>query len=249
MILGKLKKYLRILKGWSVYHFGAPTEIIYVFSTMRSGSTLLKSLLQENLGITYYPELHILDRGQNKYLTYEKIYQQRQNGYVIAKKPAPYEGFAAYPKVHTFKRQRFILLFRDPNEVLHSIKRMNEDAGVAMDAETVQQYISQVFRQQLAFNQQHPKVSVLVLYEDLIQRPEEEMERLLAFIGYDTERVKTNYRANLNRGPWGTDDISDTFNSGKVVAKKRDLPHLIGPALSELYGEVQRKRHNVKTSK
>jgi len=234
------RKMIHQIQGKLAYFFGEKIEIVYIFSTMRSGSTLLKSLLLENMDIPYYKEINVYNQG-DKNLSYFKIFQKRNKGYVIAKKPASLKDFQTYPVVHPFRNSMYILLFRHPDEIFQSIQNMMSDLGRNEPAQKIDNYIHTTFKNMLNFHQNPQYNSRIVFYQDIVDKPEVVLGNLLQFINYAYESIHTEYQKNLNAKGWGEDDISEQFNSGKIIKKNTSPKRQVAEELLQLYKDIKTK--------
>lgn len=196
--------------------------IVYITCTMRSGSTLLKSLLANAPDVSHLPEIDF-----QKYVTRRyRLNTLSTKRIIVLKKPAPFSDrtYPVFPQVKNFK---IIILVRDVAEVTISIKKMldseypqlaerwnNEALICDYWFNTYQQIIDKVH---------FPSDTVtLVRYEDLVANPIKETERLFKFIGSEqTEGVNTYAPPDKYEWKWGNDDGGKKIKS-LVVSPSRE---------------------------
>lgn len=237
-ILKKTREKIHQVQGKFAYHFGEKIRIVYIFSTMRSGSTLLKSLLLENMNIPYYQEISVYNRG-DKNLSYFNMFQKRNKGYVVAKQPAYFRNFQTYPNLHHFRDSLCILLFRHPDEIFQSLQNMMSDIGKNRPDSEYENYIHITFKNMLELHQNPQYQSQIVFYDNLTEKPKITLSNLLGFMNYSYENIHTEYQKNLNSGGWGRDDISEKFNSGKIIRKNTQPQPYVTGELLQLYKDIK----------
>jgi len=95
--------------------------IVFIISTMRSGSTLLKSLLANAPDTSHLAEV---DFQKYDHTNSWKLKTLSNANILILKKPAPFDQ-QNYPLIPPVKKQKKIILVRDVYETVESIKTMN----------------------------------------------------------------------------------------------------------------------------
>lgn len=234
-----LRKKWQEARGYWHYHFKERFEIIYVLSTMRSGSSLFKSLLQTNLGIPYHKEINLYNRG-NRYLSYDTLQRCVHQGIVVAKKPSSFSDFEQYPLLHSFGKEKHLILLRHPNEIYHSVNKMRQEVNRPLESEVIIRYIRKTHENLLHFYTQNSASSKIVFYEDIVQQPEKCLKEILIFLGKEQHTIKTNYPQNLNQAGWGYDDPSEKFNAGRIIKDKKSLPILVPNDLLDYYAQIRK---------
>lgn len=235
-----VKKKLKGLRGLWKYKFDQPFQIVYVLSCMRSGSSLLKSLLQSNLELDYHKEINVYNNG-DRFYTYGVLADNQTNGWVIAKKPSSFRDFNSYPNLHLFGREKFIVLFRDPNEIFHSVRNMREDVNKPLSDEAIIDYIQKTTQNLIEFVDANVDQTFVTYYDNLVNNPELELKRIMEFLGNGSDSVKTTYAKELNREGWGFDDPSEKFNSGKIVKEKKQLAIEVPDQMLSDYHRIREK--------
>ncbi|GAB2848197.1 sulfotransferase [Actinocorallia aurea] len=225
---------------------------VFVLSSQRSGSTLLRVILNSHSQIRAPHELHLrtlkvepsrefsddvmgalgLTRKELEHLLWDRILHhemERSKAQVIVDKtPA---NALMWRRFHTaWPKARYIFLLRHPQSVVESV--MNRRKGAELDAvvQETYNYVAGVeeARQNLD--------GVTVRYEDLTADPERETKRICEYLGLPWEAGMVDYGAQ-DHGPikpvFG--DWSANIKSGKVQAA-RPLPTIetIDPKLLDI---------------
>lgn len=192
--------------------------IVLVLSSMRSGSTLLKSLMATAPDISHLPETDFQAFAGSKRVMLKTLSDKR---IILVKKPAPYNS-PNYPELKSFENTKKIILVRDVYDTVTSLKNMNDDIDSLeynhMDltylAET---YWFNTYDQILNKTNLSADKHLLVRFEDLVSDPIRSTKALFKFIGSMQQEGVTSYAPPKDyKWSWGNDDGGDLIKSLKV---------------------------------
>lgn len=208
---------------------GSPTaarQLVLIASTMRSGSTLLKSLL------AYAPDVSGLNEvnfqryaGRNPKL--DEMWGLAPQRILVLKHPAWFHERARYPRLPGIANRRVIVLVRDVYPTVESLRRMTlgcfaRQSRPKFDRWLAKSYWLPVTRRLLDLHHKSPADVRLVRYEDLIARPQDLTLELFEFIG-SVQSVGTDIYSVPNRRawrPWRIGDRSPKIRSLRVQNPK-----------------------------
>ena len=189
---------------------------------MRSGSTLLKSLLSVAPDTSHLPEVDFQRYvGKNSW----KLRALSKSKIIILKKPATYHD-PDYPQIPPLPGHKKIVLVRDVYDTVQSLKKMNNKAYPHLDAEwtydkLVREYWYPVYKNIADKIDLQGADTLLVRYEDLIDRPLEETQKIFHFIGSVQQEGVDRYEPPRDyQWQWGKDDGGPKIKSLKVQAGK-----------------------------
>lgn len=182
-------------------------KIVFIVCSMRSGSTLLKSLLSNLPDASHLPETDF-----QKYTAKNvwKLKTLSNKKVIVLKKPSTFEDLD-YPKIPPIRNAKIIILVRDVYDTVTSLKKMNETAYPHLDKEwsyaKLVNYWCLVYKNILAtFDPKHQDV-FLVKYEDLTAQPKVVTKKLFTFLGYSAQNgVDTYLSPPKYNWEWGNDD-------------------------------------------
>ena len=208
---------------------------VFVLSSIRSGSTLLRVMLNTHSAIHAPHELHLrglgvrlkskyvtramaelgMDNDQLRYLLWDRLLHRelvRHSKQVLVNK-TPSDAFIWQQIVECWPDARFIFLLRHPAAVTDSWHRARKEWTRDQAAEDVLPYMDAVEQARTE------RGGLSVKYEDLTRDPEGELQRVCEFIGVDWEPAMVDY----GQGDHGTfraglGDWSPRIKSGKVQA-------------------------------
>ena len=101
--------------------------IVFIVSTMRSGSTLLKSLLATAPDISHLPETDFSKyHGKRSW----RLKTLSSDPIIVVKKPASFDD-ENYPQLPQLPRTKTIILIRDAYESVRSLKKMVDEVSVS----------------------------------------------------------------------------------------------------------------------
>ncbi|MEO1530099.1 MAG: sulfotransferase domain-containing protein [Planctomycetota bacterium] len=191
---------------------------VFLLSTMRSGSTLLKSLLAAAPDVSHLPE-HDFQRysSHNSW----RIKTLSDKPIILMKRPAGYEE-QDYPIVPSYSPAKAIVLFRDAYETVVSLRKMNEVAYPEITSHwtperLLTQYWLPVTESLWKYTQDHPGQHAWLRYEDLLTHPLENTMRLFSYIGSSQERGVDRYAPPDDyQWAWGNDDGGEKIKTNRV---------------------------------
>jgi hypothetical protein len=199
---------------------GSPTaarQLVLIASTMRSGSTLLKSLLAYAPDVSGLNEVNF-QRYAGRYPKLDEMWGLAPQRILVLKHPAWFHERARYPRLPGIANRRVIVLVRDVYPTVESLRRMTlgRFAGPArpqLDRWLAKSYWQPVTRRLLELYQKSSADVRLVRYEDLIARPQELTRELFEFIG-SVQSVGTDIYSVPNHRKWWRWRVGD--NSPKL---------------------------------
>ncbi len=196
---------------------------VYIFSSMRAGSTLLKALIATRPDASDLPEVSFINLDSIK--SNKRI--------IVIKKPAYYLD-SNYPILPT-KNSKKIILIRNPYDTIDSLQRMNSIThthGLPMinDEFMLLYYWYNVYDNILTKFDFNSEDVFLVRYEDLIDNPIKISEEIFRFIGsVDISGTSTYNYPKGYRWKWGSDDGGEVIKGLEVkkIEKARENVRLL----------------------
>jgi hypothetical protein len=214
--LSQAKWLIYTLLGWMTFGSSKERTCVLVLSSMRSGSTLLKSMLGQAADVSLLDEFNFITYAKhNRYFFHWLMSRLSDRRIVVLKKPfnnVPQDkalyGLVPLPGVLR------IVLHRNPYEMLLSLKAMQRKYGYRVfgDQECVDYWCDTY---EAIFNNTDTTRDTLgVCYEELTRRPAEVTQSIFRFIGSTHKSGVERYGAH----DWkkGRDDDSDKIRSGSV---------------------------------
>lgn len=205
----------------------------FILCSVRSGSTLLRVLLDSHSEIHSPHELHLRDmrvrietdyaerslaelglgRMQLEYLLWDRVLHRElaAAGKRLLVNKTPNDAFAVERIRECWPDARFIFLLRNPAAVARSRAAARPQDEPERNVEMVRRYVEAVEEARTTLP------GHTVRYEDLAADPEGETRRLCDFLGVGWERAMLDYGA-LDHGPFrsGLGDWSEKIKSGRV---------------------------------
>jgi hypothetical protein len=211
---------------------------VFVLSSIRSGSTLLRVMLNTHSQIHAPHEMHLaglhltfggrfvedamteiqLDEVQLEYLLWDRVLHREltRHGKRVVVNKTPSDAFRWRRIVDCWPDARFIYLLRHPAAIADSWSRAKPQAPIERVVDTVLPYMNAV--QEARENRE----GLVVRYEDITVDPEREMRRICDFIGVEYEPAMVDYgQADHGSFKAGLGDWSDRIRSGKVQPIER----------------------------
>lgn len=206
---------------------------VFVLSSIRSGSTLLRVMLNTHSAIHAPHELHIrglavqqkskyvtramaelgLDGDQLRYLLWDRLLHRelvRHQKRVLVNK-TPSDAFIWRQLVECWPDARFIFLLRHPAAITDSWHKARKDWSRDQAAEDVLRYMEAVEDARV----EHGGLSVK--YEDITIDPAREMQRICEFLDLTYEPAMVDYgQGDHGNFKAGLGDWSQRIKSGKV---------------------------------
>lgn len=215
-------------------------EPVFVISSVRSGSTLLRVLLNSHPDIRAPHEMHLrtvtvdltkpytkkamaelqLDERELEYLLWDRILHRelvRSGKKIIVDKTPGNAG--VWERLHEgWPRARYVFLLRHPASMVSSLINNRPDRDLDATVREVRGYVEAVQAARTALP------GLTVRYEELTEQPERVTRELCAFLGVRWTSAMLEYRKG-DHGPFVPfiGDWSDNIKSGSVQ-KARPLP-------------------------
>lgn len=217
------------------------TAPVFVLSSVRSGSTLLRLILDTHSQICAPHELHLrritskvtarfgrialehldLDERDLRYLLWDRLLHlilQRSGKQLFVNK-TPNDAFIWGDIVSCWPDARFIFLHRNPAAMLDSWDQAMADLTRDEAARDILSYAVAMEQARSA------RGGLVVRYEDLVGDPEKETRRICEYLGVPWEASMLDYGAVEHSGMRrGLGDWSEKVRSGSVQATAADTP-------------------------
>ena len=191
-------------------------QYIYVLSSMRAGSTLLKSLLATRKEIADLPEIPVQLADEIASFTPEPM--------ILIKRPKNYPNIN-YPYFQFRRNSKIIVLIRNPYDTILSLHKMNlenhfHNIHWYNEERLLDYWIATYYSLIKNIDFQVQNVH-LVRYEDLTQSPVATTEAIFKFLG-TSDTSGTNTYSNPKGYPWkwGFGDGGDVLKQLKIVYKQ-----------------------------
>jgi hypothetical protein len=213
---------------------------VFVISSVRSGSTLLRVLLNSHPQIRAPHEMHLrtlsieltrpytkkamsqldLDQRELEHLLWDRILHREQvrsgRPVIVDKTPG---NAMVWERLHeAWPKARYIFLLRHPASMVTSLINGRPDRGLESTVREVLMYVEAVEAARTALP------GLTVRYETLTDAPEETTREICAFLGVEWTPKMLNYRKG-DHGPFEAyiGDWSENIKSGEIQ-KARPLP-------------------------
>ena len=192
---------------------------VFIVCSMRSGSTLLKSLLAMAPDTSHLPEVNFEKYTKKEIKNLIRLDPAR---ILILKSPAWYKSVKTYPKIPKIQNAKYIILVRDVYNTVKSIEKMNENVSTFLKTswskeQLVNDYWYTLYHNVLQRNRFTGKQAITIRYEDLVQEPEIVTKRLFSFIGSEQKRGVMTYAAPTSYDwQWGMDDGGEKIKTLSV---------------------------------
>jgi Sulfotransferase family len=229
----------------------------FILCTVRSGSTLLRVLLNSHSEIHSPHELHLRDLDVSlrspyaeqsmrevgvdatllEYMLWDRVLHREleASGKRILVNKTPSDALIADRILECWPDARFIFLLRHPLAATLSRQAVRPQDSLERNAKMVRRYGTAVEEAR----QKHPGLTVR--YEDLASDPRRETQRICAFLGVPWEAQMLEY-GQFDHGRYraGFGDWKDKIRSGRVqppdpLPAPEDIPDLLRP-LSRAWG-------------
>jgi hypothetical protein len=231
---------------------------VFVLSSVRSGSTLLRSMLTTHSQLHAPHELHLvgvkaettsrhsaqgmaalgLDDEQLQFLLWDRVMHRElgRHGKQILVEKTPSDVLIWRKILRCWPDARFIFLLRHPGAVAESWLRGGRRKRPAHQLTAqLRKHMDALEQARLAHG------GLTVRYEDLTTDPEHELRRVCDFLGIAYEPGMIDYRTDI-QGEFraGLGDWSKRIRSGKVqparpLPKPEDVPEVLVP-IAEKWG-------------
>jgi hypothetical protein len=219
---------------------------VFVMSSIRSGSTLLRVLLNSHSQIRAPHELHLrtlkvrpskeytdkimealgLELPELEHLLWDRVlhHELEKSGKQIIVDKTPANAMIWRRIASAWPEARYVFLLRHPAAVVESVMNRRKNAEHDAVVEEVRRYVTGVDEALHNLN------GVTVRYEDLTAEPDKETRRICEYLGVEWEAEMLDYGRH-DHGPikpvFG--DWSDNIKSGQVqqarpLPKDEDIP-------------------------
>jgi hypothetical protein len=206
---------------------------VFVMCTVRSGSTLLRVLLDSHSQIHSPHEMHLrdmkvairegypqkalrevgLDEERLRFLLWDRVLHREltEHGKRILVNKTPSDVFIVDEILRCWPDARFIYLLRHPAAIAKSRHDARPQDTAERNAEMVRRYAQALENAR----QEHPGVTVR--YEDLASEPQRVTREICEFLGVPWEPEMLDYgRVSHGRYKAGLGDWSEKIKSGRV---------------------------------
>lgn len=213
------------------------TAPAFVLCSVRSGSTLLRVLLDSHSKICSPHELHMrdisvqlktdyaerslgeigLEQRRLEYLLWDRVLHREldQTGKELLVNKTPSDVFIADRIRECWPDSRFIFLLRHPVSIARSRHATRPQDSEARNLKMVRRYCDAIEAAR------HTYDGVTVRYEDITADPERETRRLCEFLGVEWEPTMLKYgEFDHGRMKPGLGDWSEQIKSGRIQPPK-----------------------------
>jgi hypothetical protein len=210
---------------------------VFILSSVRSGSTLLRVMLNSHSELHAPHEVHLvgltvrveskhtkqamaelgLDEEHVQFLMWDRVLHRElvHHGKATLVEKTPSDALMWRKILRCWPDARFIFLLRHPGAVTDSWQRGRRRWTRDQVAAEVKRYMDAVEEARLAHG------GLTVRYEDVTENPEREMRRVCEFLGIEYEPAMVDY-GSASHGEFrtGLGDWSRRIRSGKVQPAK-----------------------------
>lgn len=210
--------------GRVLYHTLPVKRAAIIYSSMRSGSTLLKALLGTNSQISHIPEVPYMEWPRTRYSFYYHLWRIARQPIVVLKKPCFYSEVPYYPFLPPVPFFPIVLIRNPIDTVLSLARRIQENKRVKRAFDTygksLLDYWCEVYRAIYERLEARALTPHIVFYEELTLSPDSVTEKLFRALGAkNTEGVK-NYEP-YGKWLWGMDDAGERIRTLTVNRRPR----------------------------
>ncbi|MGW7281328.1 sulfotransferase family protein [Streptomyces sp. NPDC054844] len=226
---------------------------VFIISSIRSGSTLLRMMLGAHPRLHAPHELHIgrlevtcanwfseramgalgLERGDLEHLLWDRVMHRELvkagKDFIVEKTPA--NAYMYRRLKDAWPDARFVFLLRHPESIARS---WHETDPVKRPLDTA---VTDVLRYMTAVEEARTADAdgFCVRYEDITDDPGREMRRLCEFLGVDYAPAMLNYGRKTGRelvrglGDWRENIRTGTVQPGRALPKEDEIPERLRP--------------------
>ncbi|WP_395107660.1 sulfotransferase family protein [Actinomadura sp. SCN-SB] len=232
---------------------------VFVLSSQRSGSTLLRVLLNSHSQIRAPHELHLrtlkvrpskdytdaimealgLEINEIEHLLWDRVLHHElvRSGKRIIVDKTPANALIWHRIASAWPRARFVFLLRHPAAVVESVMARRDGARYDEVVQEVLDYTSGVEEARRALD------GLTIRYEDLTAEPEKETRRLCEFLDVPWEPEMLDY-GGKDHGPlkpvfgdWSTNIKSGRVQKARPLPKDEDVPEPLRD-ISKIWGYI-----------
>ncbi|MEV6595027.1 sulfotransferase family protein [Streptomyces acidicola] len=226
---------------------------VFIMSPVRSGSTLLRMLLNAHSRLHSPHELHIrrlevgygsklsqkamsaldLERGDLEHLLWDRVMHRElvKSGKDFVVEKTPSNAFVFQRIRDCWPDARFVFLLRHPVSIAQSWHEGDPDKRTYEEAAAdALRYMKAVERARDGITGGHT-----VRYEDITADPEKEMRQLCLFLDIDFEPSMLDYgkkddaQVVKGLGDWRDKIKTGTVQSGRALPTEDDIPEILRP--------------------
>ncbi|MFI1732781.1 sulfotransferase family protein [Streptomyces acidicola] len=226
---------------------------VFIMSPVRSGSTLLRMLLNAHSRLHSPHELHIrrlevgygsklsqkamsaldLERGDLEHLLWDRVMHRElvKSGKDFVVEKTPSNAFVFQRIRDCWPDARFVFLLRHPVSIAQSWHEGDPDKRTYEEAAAdALRYMKAVERAREGITGGHT-----VHYEDITADPEKEMRRLCLFLDIDFEPSMLDYgkkddaQVVKGLGDWRDKIKTGTVQSGRALPTEDEIPEILRP--------------------
>lgn len=225
---------------------------VFVLCSLRSGSTLLRAVLDSHSKIHAPPEMHLrwigvrlydrysrramsevgADEAELRFMLWDRILHREmaRHGKEVLVNKTPSDAIMWPSIADAWPDARFIFLLREPAASARSWHRSHPDLTVDQAAAKVLPYMNSVEQARAEHD------GLTVRYEQLTQDPAGETRRICDYLGLDWEPGMLDYGAHDHGGfTAGLGDWGARIKSGRIQpAADRVNPRQVPEALREI---------------
>ena len=248
-------------KPTAVYRCPAPEELatdrllrqpVFIMSPVRSGSTLLRMLMNAHSRLHSPHELHIrrlevgygsklsqkamsaldLERGDLEHLLWDRVMHRElvKSGKDLIVEKTPSNAFVHERIRDCWPDARFVFLLRHPVSIAQSWHEGDPDKR------TYDEAAADALRYMKAVDKARKGLTGhTVRYEDITADPEQEMRRLCEFLDLDFEPTMLDYgkkddaQVVKGLGDWRDKIKTGQVQSGRALPTEDDIPEILRP--------------------
>jgi hypothetical protein len=238
MMFFRLSKLLGPIMGQRLKDISRTAEFLWILSLMRSGSSLLSHLLVNHPGIEGFGECWIRYEGTSDfqeliarvrlYNALERLCRRRYDrpgdpqiilDKLLHNKLLPCLELLNEPQL------KLIFLLRQPHDIVTSLLRAGKPFPHSGSLELAAGYCTSRLQalKRYATSIHEPRKSLALHYERLVDRTQETLQCLQAFLGLNRPLTES-YELSIATGIAGLGDPTKLIKTGRVVKKHRPPP-------------------------
>lgn len=204
---------------WKPFRPNRDQDYLFIMGHPRSGSSLLMHVLESNSEIIGFGEYFIKYKNTQSLLKSEFDIRRKSNQLFNDTKfiVNQVNHHSVTPKldVVTSKTNKHIFLIRKPEDTLSSMIVLSDSVNQPMSQEAVTAiYIERLEYLMAMVDHIDPANWIFISYDDLLVKPEENLNRLTNFLGL-IDPLKKEYQLKKFTQKWG--DPSKNITEGKII--------------------------------
>jgi hypothetical protein len=224
---------------------------VFVLSSVRSGSTLLRMILNSHSLICAPHELHLrslqvtvrhdfakeamallgLDERALENLLWDRVldWELGASGKRIIVEKTPNMVFAYRRLIEAWPAMKFIVLLRHPAGIADSLFRARDEPNLEEVHKRVISYVNEIQKAR-RYAEEHNVPTAVVRYEDLVSDPQRVTKELCSFLGVEWEAEMIDYGKHdhgplvARLGDWQDKIQSGSIQTDIVIPAKDEVP-------------------------